>query len=173
MISVVNCFLMMNSNPSSDLYTRWSSLKERFIIPKRKEPLPPSDHHHHNHHHRRHSHSSKHSSEENSSRHYYSSRSSSSYYSKSIDRPTGRRSFNVRDLPKNNEEQLSRDERRRLFEQQYEDEERVRITISIIDDIRFDMYAISSRQEQRQQRLFPFKVKVQVSIISKCIYFRH
>ena len=101
------------------------SLKERYIIPKRKEPIQPSDHHHHHHHHHRHHHSSKHSSEENDYRLNLSTRSSL-VQPKSTERYNGRRSFvTVRDLPRTQEQQLSKDERRKLFEQQYEDEEKV------------------------------------------------
>ena len=42
-----------------------------------------------------------------------------------IDRPTSRRAFAGRDLSRTHEHQLFKDERRRLFEQQYEDEEKV------------------------------------------------
>lgn len=97
------------------------SLKERFIIPKRKEPLQTSDHHHHRHHHH---HSSRHSHEENNYRSSVSARSSITQ-PKPIERFNGRRSFVVRDLPRTHEQQLSKDERRKLFEQQYEDEEKV------------------------------------------------
>jgi hypothetical protein len=44
---------------------------------------------------------------------------------KPIERSNGKRSFIVRDLPRTQEQQLSKDEERKLFEQQYEDEEKV------------------------------------------------
>ena len=97
------------------------SFKERYIIPKRKEPQEPSDYHHRHHHH----HSSKHSYEESSYRSSFSTRPSMTQQ-KSIDRYSGRRSYTVRDLPRTQEQQLSKDERRKLFEQQYEDEEKAR-----------------------------------------------
>jgi hypothetical protein len=96
------------------------SLKERYIIPKRKEPQQISSHHHRHHHH----HSSKHSYEENNDRFKFSTRSSTTQQ-KPIDRPFERRSFVMRDAPRTQEQQLSKDERRKLFEQQYEDEEKV------------------------------------------------
>jgi hypothetical protein len=98
------------------------SLKERFIIPKRKEPQESSDYHHRHHHH----HSSKHSYEESSYRSSFSTRPSMTQQ-KPIDRYSGRRSYTVRDLPRTQEQQLSKDERRKLFEQQYEDEEKVSV----------------------------------------------
>lgn len=101
------------------------SLKERYIIPKRKESAQAADHHHH-HHHRHHHHSSKHSYEENDSRSNFSTRSLSSQV-KSTERYSERRSFVVRDLPRTQEQQLSKDERRKLFEQQFEDEEKVNL----------------------------------------------
>jgi len=106
---------------SSRIYSTWMSLKERFIIPKRKEPQETSDHHYRRHHHH---HSSKHSYEENNSRSSFSTRSSITQQ-KPIERFNGRRSFIVRDFPRTQEQQLSKDERRKLFEQQYEDEEKV------------------------------------------------
>lgn len=96
------------------------SLKERYIIPKRKQSVQTMDHHHHRHHH----HSSKHSYEDNDTRLNFNARSSSTQM-KSNERFSGRRSFFVRDLPRTQEQQLSKDERRKLFEQQYEDEEKV------------------------------------------------
>lgn len=99
------------------------SLKERYIIPKRKEPVQIPDHHHHHHH--RHHHSSKHSYDENDYRLNFNTRSSMTQ-PKSNERYNSRRSFVViRDSPRTQEQQLSRDERRKLFEQQYEDEEKV------------------------------------------------
>jgi hypothetical protein len=102
------------------------SLKERYIIPKRKEPQQISDHHHH--HHRHHHHSSKHPYEENNYRfNNFSTRSSTTtQQQKPIDRSMGRRSFVLRDTPRTQEQQLSKDERRKLFEQQYEDAEKGR-----------------------------------------------
>jgi hypothetical protein len=97
------------------------SLKERYIIPKRKEPQQISNHYHHRHHHH---HSSKHAYEENNDRLKFSTRSST-IYQKPIDRPYEKRSFVMRDTPRTQEQQLSKDERRKLFEQQYEDAEKV------------------------------------------------
>ena len=101
------------------LYSTWMSLKERFIIPKRKEPEPSSSNHHHHHHH----HSSK---EENSSRFSFNTRPTMSQL-KPIERYSNRRTtYNHRDLPRSHEQDLSKDERRKLFEQQYEDAEKAR-----------------------------------------------
>ncbi|UJR29109.1 hypothetical protein I4U23_010323 [Adineta vaga] len=104
------------------IYSTWSSLKERFIIPKRKEPESSSYHRHHHHHH----HSSKHRyEEENSSRLSFPTRSSYSQQ-KPFDRSFSRRSYVLRETPRTQEQLLSKDERRKLFEQQYEDEEKAR-----------------------------------------------
>lgn len=99
------------------------SLKERFVIPKRKEPQETSNHYYYHHHHRHH-HSSKHPDEEKNYRFNFSTRSSI-VQQKPIDRSLGRRSFVIRDTPRTQEQQLSKDERRKLFEQQYEDAEKV------------------------------------------------
>jgi hypothetical protein len=106
------------------IYSTWMSLKERYIIPKRKESQQISNHHHHRHHHH---HSSKYSNEENNNRSNFSIRSSVIQQQKPMDRPFGRRSFVVRDTPRTQEQQLSKDERRKLFEQQYEDAEKVNL----------------------------------------------
>jgi hypothetical protein len=97
------------------------SLKERYIIPKRKESQETLNHHHHRHHHH---HSSKYPYEENNYRLNFSTRSSI-IQQKPIERFPLKRSFIVRDIPRTQEQQLSKDERRKLFEQQYEDEEKV------------------------------------------------
>jgi hypothetical protein len=97
------------------------SLKERYIIPKRKESQQISNHHHHRHHHH---HSSKYPYEENNYRLNFSTRSSI-IQQKPIERFPLKRSYIVRDIPRTQEQQLSKDERRKLFEQQYEDEEKV------------------------------------------------
>ena len=100
------------------------SLKERFIIPKRKESQQESNHHHHHHHYHHHHHSSKHSQEHRSSRLNFDPHVSTSQH-KPIDPSVRRRSFIPRDLPRTQEQQLSKEERRKLFEQQYEDAEKV------------------------------------------------
>ncbi|CAF1219451.1 unnamed protein product [Adineta steineri] len=105
------------------IYSTWMSLKERYIIPKRKESQDTSNHHHRYHHHH---HSSKHRYEENNSRLNFSTRSST-IQQKPFDRPFGRRSYIARDTPRTQEQQLSKDERRKLFEQQYEDAEKARV----------------------------------------------
>lgn len=105
------------------LYSSWMSLKERFIIPKRKESEQPSSHHHHHHHHRHHS--SKYINEENNSRLSFNTRPAMSQL-KPIERYSSRRTYNYRDLPRSQEQELSKDERRKLFEQQYEDAEKAR-----------------------------------------------
>jgi hypothetical protein len=134
------------------------SLKERFIIPKRKEPQEPYDHHHRRHHHH---HSSKYSYEENNYRSSLTTRSPMAQL-KPIERYNGRRSFIVRDLPRTQEQQLSKDERRKLFEQQYEDEEKVGLVVN-----RICLVLCFKRQEQRQQQLqHQPMVKVQVRIFS-------
>ncbi|CAF3183154.1 unnamed protein product [Rotaria sp. Silwood2] len=107
------------------LYSTWMSLKERYIIPKRKEPEQPLNHHHRHHHHHHH-HSSKYQYEETNSRFNFSTRSSE-IQQKPNDRSFGRRSFVVRETPRTQEQQLSKDERRKLFEQQYEDAEKARV----------------------------------------------
>ncbi|CAF4634050.1 unnamed protein product, partial [Rotaria magnacalcarata] len=53
----------------------------------------------------------------------FSARSSATQQ-KSNDRPYAKRSFVVRDIPRTQDQQLSKDERRKLFEQQYEDAEK-------------------------------------------------
>ncbi len=108
------------------------SLKERYIIPKRKESEQTSNHHYHRHHH----HSSKHSYEENNSRSNFSTRSSI-IQQKPIERFNGRRSFAVRDIPRTQEQKLSKDERRKLFEQQYEDAEKVNFLFFLEKDFYF------------------------------------
>ncbi len=131
------------------------SLKERYIIPKRKESEQTSNHHYHRHHH----HSSKHSYEENNSRSNFSTRSSI-IQQKPIERFNGRRSFAVRDIPRTQEQKLSKDERRKLFEQQYEDAEKVNFLFFLEKDF-FKFFVL--RPEQRQQLQQPM-VKVQVRI---------
>ncbi|CAF4941260.1 unnamed protein product, partial [Rotaria sp. Silwood1] len=108
------------------LYSTWMSLKERYIIPKRKEPEQPVNHHHRHHHHHHHHHSSKYSYEETNSRFNFSTRSSVTQQ-KPNDRPFTKRSYVVRETPRTTQEQqLSKDERRKLFEQQYEDAEKAK-----------------------------------------------
>ncbi|CAF0854976.1 unnamed protein product [Adineta ricciae] len=127
--SLMNSMLDHLENPIvaklCHIYSTWTSLKERFIIPKRKEPEADSDHHHHRHHHHHH-YSSKHRHEEPSSRLSFTTRSSYSQQ-KPYDRSYSRRSYTVRETPRTQEQQLSKDERRKLFEQQYEDEEKARM----------------------------------------------
>jgi hypothetical protein len=131
------------------------SLKERYIIPKRKESEQISNHHYHRHHH----HSSKHSYEENNSRSNFSTRSSI-IQQKPIERFNGRRSFVVRDIPRTQEQKLSKDERRKLFEQQYEDAEKVNFLFFLE---KYFLLFFVLRPEQRQQLQQPM-VKVQVRI---------
>src|SRR5437762_2586414 len=67
-----------------------------------------------------HHHSSKHPYEENNYRFNFSTRQP-----KPIERYSGKRSFIVRDIQRTQEQQLSKDEQRKLLEQQYEDAEKV------------------------------------------------
>ena len=109
----------------SHLYSTWMSLKERYIIPKRKEPEQSPNYHYYRHRHYHHRHySPKHSHKDYNHRFNFSIRSSTAQQ-KSIDRShhDRRRSPIPRDTQE--QQQLSKDERRKLFEQQYEDEEKV------------------------------------------------
>jgi len=129
------------------------SLKERYIIPKRKESQQISNYHHHRHHHH---HSSKYPYEENNYRLNFSTRSSI-IQQKPIERFPLKRSYIVRDIPRTQEQQLSKDERRKLFEQQYEDAEKVNLFNVGFFVKNFDF---SLRQKQRRQQQLMVKVQV-------------
>ncbi|CAF3172330.1 unnamed protein product [Rotaria socialis] len=135
------------------LYSTWMSLKERYIIPKRKEPEQNSNYHHrhHHHHHHHHHHSSKTPSEENNYRFNFSARSSATQQ-KSNDRPYARRSFVVRDIPRTQDQQLSKDERRKLFEQQYEDAEKARTMAAAAAALNDESLAMQNEPPQKKQR---------------------
>ncbi|CAF1412778.1 unnamed protein product [Rotaria sordida] len=131
------------------LYSTWMSLKERYIIPKRKEPEQPLNHHYRHHHHHHH-HSSKHPSEEINSRLNFSTTRTSVIQQKTNDRPYGKRSFVVRETPRTQEQQLSKDERRKLFEQQYEDAEKAKAAAAAATNA--ESPSVQNEPPQKKQR---------------------